>query len=85
MWHGLFKLPGIFNRANNIIATMHNHRWNPGQTLGIGEKVIIIGEEATVDEIVTFNPGKGISKLIISKRSHRFLALFEAGGGTLPN
>ena len=50
---------------------MHDDAGNVGEAMGVGDQLIVAGEEAAIDEIVALDAGEGERVVILRKRRTR--------------
>src|SRR5450432_4050345 len=52
---GAMQFPGTSHRTDDVIATLHDYRWNMPDGCDVFDQLIGAGEKATVDEVVALD------------------------------
>src|SRR6185312_15038499 len=62
----------------------HDHRRNLADAVHVAQQLVLVGEEAAVDEVVAFDAGEGQRELVLVVRADAGRILVQVTGGPLP-
>ena len=81
---GLVEVPGRDGWRHHVIAALDDDARNAGQPVGVGDQLVVLPEEAAIDEIVALDAGEGDGEMIGAELRHALRIREQGNGGALP-
>ena len=82
---GLVQVPRIGDRADHVVAPVHDHAGDVGDAVGIAQQLVVGIEEPLVDEVMVLDARESQRELRIAMTARVIIRYAQVTGAAFPD